>query len=333
MISKRTAGIVGIGSAIPDKILTNAYFEKTVDTNDEWIVSRTGIKERRVVVPGEAASHFAVRAAQTAIEQAKMPAEEIDLVICATVTGDMPLPSTASIIQHKIGATNAAAFDLAAGCSGFVYGLATASSFIGSGMYDKILVVGVDLLSTLTDYEDRATCILFGDGAGAAVLAPTDGSHGILSTILGSDGSGAELLKVDAGGSRLPATLETVQTRQHYIKMEGREVFKFAVKAMGDAAIEALKKCGLSPEDVDLFIPHQANIRIIDAAARRLGLPAEKVFVNVQNYGNTSSASIPIAMDEAMREGKLKKDDILVAVGFGAGLTWAAGVIRWGISC
>lgn len=326
------AGIVGIGSAIPDKVLTNAYFEQIVDTNDEWIVSRTGISERRVAVDGEAASGFAVRAAIQALEHARMSPEELDLVICATVSGDMPLPSTASIVQHAIGAGRAAAFDLAAGCSGFVYGLSTAASFITSSMYRNVLVVGVDLLSKMTDYEDRGTCILFGDGAGAAVLTATDGSHGILSTVLGSDGSGAELLRVDAGGSRYPATAETVRDRMHFIKMEGREVFKFAVKIMGEASVEVLERCGLSPEDVDLFIPHQANIRIIDAAARRLNIPQEKVFVNVQKYGNTSAASIPIAIDEAMREGRLKKGDVLVAVGFGAGLTWAASAIKWGIN-
>jgi 3-oxoacyl-[acyl-carrier-protein] synthase-3 len=243
----------------------------------------------------------------------------------------MPFPATASIIQAQIGASKAAAFDLSAGCSGFVYGVSTAAAFISSGMYQKILVVGVDVLSKFVDYEDRATCILFGDGAGAAVLAPTDGSHGVLSTVLGSDGSGAEMLMIPAGGSKLPASPETVADRLHFIKMAGAEVFKFAVRNMSDASIQALEKCGMTTADVDLFVPHQANIRIMEAAARKLNLPWEKVFVNVQKYGNTSAASIPIALDEAVKDGKLKKGDIILTVGFGAGLTWAANVIKWGI--
>ncbi|MEN6520236.1 MAG: beta-ketoacyl-ACP synthase III [Armatimonadota bacterium] len=325
----RRAGIIGTGSSVPEKVLTNEYFEKIVDTSDEWIVSRTGIKERRMAPKEEAASDLGSRAASAALKHARISPGEIDLVICATVSGDMPLPSTASIIQHKIGAVNAAAFDLAAGCSGFVYGMSVASGFIGSGIYNKVLVVGVDLLTRLIDFEDRSTCVLFGDGSGAAVLAPTDDDHGILSVLLGSDGSGAELLKIEAGGSRMPTTQETVQTRQHSIKMAGPEVFKFAVKIMGDASAKALEQCGLTPEDIDLFVPHQANLRIIDSAARRLKLPPEKVFVNVHKYGNTSAASIPIALDEAVRAGKLKKDDLVVVVGFGAGLTWAANVIKW----
>ena len=325
----RRAGIVGIGSAVPEKVLTNEYFEKIVDTSDEWIVTRTGIKERRMASAEESASVLGLKAARAALEHAKVSPDELDLVVCATVSGDMPFPSTASIIQNKIGAENAAAFDLAAGCSGFVYGISVASGFISSGIYNKVLVIGVDLLTKLTDFEDRATCVLFGDGAGAAVIAPTDNDHGILSILLGSDGSGAELLKIRAGGSKIPTSLETVKAKQHYIEMSGREVFKFAVKIMGDASLQALEHCGLTPEDVDLFIPHQANIRIIESAAKRLGLPAEKVFINVHKYGNTSSASIPIALDEAVRDGKLKKDDLIVVVGFGAGLTWAANVIRW----
>jgi 3-oxoacyl-[acyl-carrier-protein] synthase III len=328
----RQAGIVGIGSAVPTRVLTNEYFEKIVETNDEWIVTRTGIKERRAVAEGEAASDLGARAGISALEQAGISPEEIDLVICATVSADMPFPATASIVQNRIGASNAAAFDLSAGCSGFVYGVSTAAAFISSGVYEKILVVGVDVLSKFVDYEDRATCILFGDGAGAAVLGPTDGSHGILSTVLGSDGSGAEMLMVPAGGSRLPTSPETVAARQHYIKMAGAEVFKFAVRNMSDASIQALEKCGMTTDDLDLFVPHQANIRIIEAAARKLNLPDERIFVNVQKYGNTSAASIPIALDEAMREGRLKKGDTILTVGFGAGLTWAANVIKWGIN-
>lgn len=327
----RRAGIIGVGSAIPEKVLDNAYFEKIVDTSDEWIVSRTGIKERRVATDGKAASDYAIEAAHKALAHAKVAPEDLDLVICATLTGDMPFPATASIVQDTIGAKRAAAFDLQAGCSGFVYGVSTATGFISSCIYDKILVIGVDLLSRVTDYEDRGTCVLFGDGAGAAVMAPTDDDHGVLSVVLGSDGSGGKLLNIDAGGSRLPTSIETVNARQHYIKMSGPEVFKFAVRILGDASVEALEKCGLTPDDVDIFIPHQANTRIIDSAARRLKLPPEKVFVNVHKYGNTSGASVPIAIDEAVREGMLKKDDVVVIVGFGAGLTWAANVIKWEI--
>ncbi|MBI2842461.1 MAG: ketoacyl-ACP synthase III [Armatimonadetes bacterium] len=327
----RRAGIVGIGSAIPEQVCTNQYFEKIVDTTDEWIFTRTGIKERRIAPAGEAASDLGARAAISALDSAGTSPEEIDLIICATISGDMPFPATASVIQDRLGASKAAAFDLAAGCSGFVYALASAASFIGSGVYDKVLIIGVDLLSRMTNYADRSTCVLFGDGAGAAVVAPADDSHGILSIVLGSDGSGADLLKVEAGGSRLPTTADTVQAQKHYIQMAGSEVFKFAVRVIGDAASEALEKCGLSPDEVDLFIPHQANIRIIDSAARRLKIPTEKVFVNVQKYGNTSAASIPIAIDEAVQEGRLKKGDTFVAVGFGAGLTWAASVIKWGM--
>lgn len=328
--STKRAGIVGIGSSIPEKILPNSYFETIVETTDEWIVSRTGIKERRVAPPEEAASHLGTRAAIAAMKHAGVTADEIDLIICATITADLPLPATASIIQDNLGAKKAGAFDLQAGCSGFVYGISVASGLVNSGMYQKILVIGSDLLSRLTDYEDRATCVLFGDGAGAAVIAPVE-DGGILSVVLGSDGSGAEALKIDAGGTRLPTSAETVANRQHYMKMAGQEVFKFAVKIMGEAAIQALDKAGLTPDDIDLLIPHQANIRIIESAARRLKLPMEKVFVNVHKYGNTSAASIPIALVEAYQEGRIKKGDTIVTVGFGAGLTWAANVIKWGI--
>ncbi len=326
------AGIIGIGTAIPEKILTNQYFEQIVDTSDEWIVTRTGIKERRMAPPETCTSDLGAKAALAAMEQSGTSPEEIDMVICATITGDMQFPATASIIQDKIGATNAGAFDLSAGCSGFVYGISTASGFICSGLFKKVLVVGADLITRVIDFEDRATCVLFGDGAGAAVVAPTDDDHGIISTVLGSDGSGSELLKINAGGSKMPPTIEAIQAKEHYLKMAGAEVFKFAVRAMSNSAIEALEKCGLTHDDVDLFVPHQANVRIIESAARRLEIPWEKVFVNVHKYGNTSAASIPIALEEAMQEGKLKKDDLVVVVGFGAGLTWASSVIKWEIN-
>lgn len=325
----RGAGIIGIGSHVPPKVLTNADLEKIVDTTDEWIYTRSGIRERHVVESGTATSDLAVEASRKAMESASVTAEDIDLVICATITGDMPFPSTACLVQDRIGASKAAAFDMQAGCSGWVYALGTAAQFVRSGLYDHVLVVGVDALSTVTDWTDRSTCVLFGDAAGAAVLAPMSSDEGVLSVYLGSDGSGGDLLKIDAGGSKMPTTEETVKNGRHFIKMEGREVYKFAVKIMGEASIRALSMCGLTPEDVDLFIPHQANTRIIDAAAQRLKLAPEKVFVNVQKYGNTSGASIPLAIDEAYRAGRIKQGDVLVAVGFGAGLTWAASVLKW----
>lgn len=325
----RGAGIIGTGSFTPEKVLTNFDFEKFVDTTDEWIVTRTGIRQRHIAEEGVAASDLAFHAATRALESAGIGAEELDLVICATITGDMPFPSTACILQNKIGAVNAGAFDLQAGCSGWVYALTVANQFIKAGTYNHILVVGVDALSKLTDFTDRSTCVLFGDGAGAVVLGPVAGGEGVLSTCLGADGSGSELLKVDAGGSKMPTSEETVKNKLHYIKMEGREVYKFAVRIMVEASINALEKCGLTPEDVDIFVPHQANERIIDAARDRLKIPAEKVFKNVANYGNTSAASIPIALDEACRSGQIKAGDVVVAVGFGAGLTWASAAIKW----
>jgi 3-oxoacyl-[acyl-carrier-protein] synthase III len=325
----RNAGIIGIGSFAPEKVLTNSDIEKIVDTTDEWIVTRSGIRERHIIEEGTTASDLAVEAASRALRSAGLSADAIDLVICATLTGDMPFPSTACLVQNRIGAVNAAAFDLQAGCSGWVYSLTVASQFVRAGAYNNVLVVGVDLLSTVTDWTDRSTCVLFGDGAGAAVVGPVEAGKGVLSTCLGSDGAGGDLLKIDAGGSKLPASEETVRNRQHYIKMNGREVFKFAVRIMGEASIKALDMCGMTPQDVDLFVPHQANIRIIDAAAERLGLCSDKVFVNVERYGNTSAASIPIALDEAYKGGRIKPDDVVVVVGFGAGLTWAAGVLKW----
>jgi 3-oxoacyl-[acyl-carrier-protein] synthase-3 len=325
----RNAGIIGIGSFAPPRILTNSDLEKIVDTTNEWIVTRTGIHERHIVDPGVAASDLGFEAAMRALDSSGVPAEKIDLVICATVTGDMIFPSTSCLIQDRIGAVNAGAFDLQAGCSGWVYALSTASQYVKSGVYDHVLVVGVDILTSITDWTDRSTCVLFGDGSGAAVVGPVGDCDGVLATHLGSNGAGAELLKIEAGGSKLRTSEDTVKNRQHYIKMEGREVYKFAVKIMGEASIQALERCGLTPEDVDLFVPHQANIRIIDAAAHRLKLPPEKVFINGDKYGNTSAGSIPIALDEAYRAGRIKPGDVIVTVGFGAGLTYAAAVIKW----
>lgn len=325
----RQAGIIGVGSAVPDKILTNADIEKIVDTTDEWIKSRSGISERRIAEDGAAASDFATKAGEAALASAGIAATDLDLIIVATVTSDTPLPSTASIVQHRLGSARTPAFDMQAGCSGFVYALSIANGMVASGMHNNVLVIGVDMLSRVTNWEDRSTCVLFGDGAGAVVVSAVDDGDGILSFCLGSDGSGADLLTIKAGGSKMPASAQTVADHLHCIEMSGREVFKFAVRIMGDAAVEALEKCGLTPADVDLFIPHQANIRIIEAAARRLELPWEKVFVNVHKYGNTSAGSIPLATDEAYRSGVLKKGDTLVLVGFGAGLTWAASTLKW----
>ncbi len=327
----RRAGIVGIGSYVPEKVLTNAELEKMVDTNDEWIVTRTGISERRIAADNETASDFAVKASIHALETAGKKPEDIDFVICATITGDMPLPATSSIVQHRLGIPQSPAFDLQAGCSGFIYALQVADSFVRSGAFKNILVIGVDLLSRLTDWTDRNTCILFGDAAGAAIVSPVEDGTGIFSFYLGSDGSGAELLMTPAGGSRMPASFSTVENHMHFLKMSGREVFKFAVRIMGDAAVEALNRAGFKPEDLDILVPHQANIRIINAAAERLGMPAEKVFVNVNKYGNTSAASIPLALDEAYRSGVIKKNHLVAAVGFGAGLTWGASILRWGL--
>ena len=325
----RGAGIVGIGSFAPQRILTNADLEKIVDTTDEWIVTRSGIRERHIVDDGVNTSDLALEASKRALECAGLPVEKLDLIICATITGDMPFPATSCLLQDKLGATDVPAFDLQAGCSGWVYGVATASQFVRAGTYDHVLVVGADILSRFTDWTDRSTCVLFGDAAGATVIGPTVPDTGVLATCLGADGSGGELLKMDAGGSKLPTSEETVRNRLHYIKMEGREVFKFAVRIMEEASVKALAMCGLTPADVDLFVPHQANIRIIDAAVQRLGLPQEKVFVNVESYGNTSAASIPLALDEAYRSGRIREGDVIAAVGFGAGLTWAAGVLKW----
>ena len=325
----RSAGIISIGSALPEKVLTNADMEKIVDTTDEWIRNMTGITERRVAGENESTSDFATKAAKIALERANMQPTDIDLIIVSTISGDMPFPATASIVQNALGATNAAAFDLAAGCSGWAYGLSVANAFVSSGIYNHVMVIGADLLTKLTNWTDRGTCILFGDGAGAGIVAPVEEGSGFLGFELGSDGSGAETLKIHAGGSRCPCTHEDVDAYRNKIYMEGREVFKFAVKIQGEAIERVLAKCGINIDDINLVVPHQANIRIIDSAVKRLGLPQDRFFVNLQKYGNTSAASIPIAIDEAIQEGKIKKGDTIVVVGFGAGLTWGAGVMKW----
>ncbi|EGO65149.1 3-oxoacyl-(acyl-carrier-protein) synthase III [Acetonema longum DSM 6540] len=329
MMNSRAVGIIGLGHYLPDRVLTNKELEQMVDTNDEWIVDRTGIKERRIAAADQATSDLAAAAAQKALADAGITADQLDLIIVATATPDMFFPSTACLVQEKLKATKAAAFDLAAGCSGFAYGLVTASQFIKAGLYRYVLVVGAETLSKILDWQDRNTCVLFGDGAGAAVLGEVPAGCGILGMNLGADGAGGDLLKMPAGGSRQPASGETVDNRLHFIHMNGNEVFKFAIKVMGEAAVAALQQAGIEPEAVDCLIPHQANIRIIQSAAKRLKMPMEKVFVNVDKYGNTSAASIPIALDEAVNSGRIKNGDLVVLVGFGAGLTWAACVLKW----
>ena len=322
------AGILGTGSALPETILSNQDLENMVDTTDAWIVSRTGIRERRIAKPGEATSDYAASAAERALAAAGLSADEIELILCATITPDMLFPATACIVQDRLGATKAAAYDLSAACTGFIYGLATASAFVESGMYKNVLVIGADLVSRITDYTDRATCVLFGDGAGAVVVGRVSEDKGILAFDLGSDGSGAKNLYVPAGGSLNPATSETVEQRLHFIRMGGRDTFKFAVKAMSSSMERAIASAGLSLSDVDVLVPHQANVRIIEAACERTGLPLDKVIINIDKYGNTSAASIPIALDEAVRSGRIHPSDVCVCVGFGGGLTWGAAAIR-----
>lgn len=329
-MNDKYVGIIGLGSYVPQRIMTNKDLEQTMDTSDEWIVERTGIRERRVAAEYEATSDLATRAAQKALEDANVTAAEIDLIIVATGTSDMAFPATACLVQDNLKAINAAAFDISAACSGFIYALVTGSQFIKTGIYRKVLVIGAETLSRITNWNDRNTGMLFGDGAGAAVLGETPKGYGILGVDLGSDGSGGDLLKVPAGGSRHPATLETVVQKKHFIHMNGNEVFKFAVKIMGETTRKALANANLSADDINYLVPHQANIRIIRSAAKRLGLPIEKVVVNVDKYGNTSAASIPIALDEAVRAGKIQSGDILALTGFGGGLTWASSVIKWG---
>lgn len=320
--------IIGIGSYLPEKILTNAELEKMVETSDEWITTRTGIKERRIAKDTEATSDLGIKAAERALKKANISAQDIDAIIVATITPDMFFPSTACFIQKEIGAKNAVAFDVSAACSGFIYGLTIAKSFIDSNMYKTVMVIGAEKLSSITDWTDRNICILLGDGAGAVILKKTNSTSDILSTYLGADGNYADLLMIPGGGSRNPATHKTIDERLHYMKMEGSKIFKIAVKTMADAAKKAIELAKISSDDVKLIIPHQANIRIVEAVAKQLDVPMDKVFLNIQKYGNTSAATTPIALEEAIYEGKVKKDDIVVLVAFGGGLTWGATVIR-----
>jgi 3-oxoacyl-[acyl-carrier-protein] synthase-3 len=330
---RRYAQIIGWGYSVPDKIITNHDLEQIVDTNDEWIRTRTGIEERRVASdPKETSASLAIAAARKALAVADVHPSKIDLIICSTSSPEYIFPSTASIVQDAIGATNAGAFDLSAACSGFVYGLTMARSHILAGDAEYILVLGAETLSRVVDWTDRNTCVLFGDCAGAVLVAASNVPGGIIASELGSDGSGANLLILPAGGSAMPASLETVSSGSHFMKMDGKAVFRFATRVMADATKAVLDRAGLSTEDVDLVIPHQANVRIIqNSVLKQLQIPEEKVFVNLQKYGNTSTASIPIALCEAIKAGKVKPGDKMVFVGFGAGLTWAACAIQWGV--
>jgi len=309
-------------------VLTNFDLEKMVDTTDEWIRTRTGIVERHIADPDVATSDLALPAAQAALEQAQVDVSDLDLIIVATVTPDTIFPCTAAILQQRLGA-RAAAFDLLVGCTGFVYGLAVAGEMIASGAYDHILVIGAETLSRIADWEDRSTCVLFGDAAGAAVVGPVPQGRGILGYSLGNDGTNADALKIPAGGSRLPASAETVANRLHYLTMNGPEVFKFAVRSMTDSSEEVVSRAGLTMKDIDLVIPHQANLRIIDAAAKRLNIPYERFVRNLERYGNTSAATIPLALDEVHREGRIKPGDLILLSSFGAGMSWASMVLRW----
>jgi 3-oxoacyl-[acyl-carrier-protein] synthase-3 len=309
--------------------MTNHDLEGMVETSDEWITTRTGIKERRIAAEDEATSDLALRASHLALEQAGLRPNEIDLIIVPTATPDMVFPCTASLLQDRLGATHAGAFDLSSACTGFIYGAATATGLIASGMYDTVLVAAAECFSRVVDWTDRSTCILFGDGAGAAVFRPGDDSSRFLGFELGSDGSGGDLLKIPSSGSRLPPSAETVKNGQQYVQMAGGGVFKFAVRIVVDASLAVLEKCGYSPSDVDWFVPHQANIRIIDAAVKRLELSPDQVVTNVDRYGNTSAASIPLALDELRRDGRVQKGDLVLMVGFGAGLSWASALVRW----
>lgn len=325
----RTAGIVSTGRALPVGILTNHDLEIIMDTSDEWIKTRTGIEERRIITGDETSSALSARASRIALERAGLNPAEIDVIIVATVTPDQILPSTACLLQDKLGAVNASAFDLVAGCTGFLYGLDVGVRYIHSGAARHVLLVGVDTLSTIVDWQDRNTCVLFGDGAGAVVLSEAEEGRGVLASKIYSDGSKAKLLYVPAGGSTRPATVQSVKDRAHYIKMNGPEVFKFAVTELVDSLLEVLTLCGKTAEDLDILVPHQANLRIINFACKRLKMKPEQVLVNIRRYGNMSSAAIPVALDEAVEEGRIKAGQLIGMVSFGAGLTWGAAVTRW----
>jgi 3-oxoacyl-[acyl-carrier-protein] synthase-3 len=321
--------IVGTGSYVPEKVLTNAELEKLVETSDQWIVDRTGIRERRVAAPGEATSDMAEAASRRALEMAGIKPEELDLIIVGTISADMPLPSCAAFLQAKLGARNAAAFDVAAACAGSLYAMSIADKFIAAGASKRVLVVGVELLTRLVDWTDRNTCVLFGDAAGAMVLVPSEGQHGILSTHLFTDGNTAEILYIPAGGSRTPASEQTIRDHMHCVKMNGREVYRVAVRSLTDALTEALAANKLTASDLQHVISHQANLRILEAVMKRFDIPMSKCWINLDKYGNTSSASLPTTLDEANRASRLKPGDLIGMMAIGAGMAWGTAVVRW----
>lgn len=323
------AGIIGIGSYVPEKKITNLDMEKIVETSDEWITTRTGIKERRVVSEGEHTSDLALEASKRALRDANMKPEDVDLIIVATMSPDLPTPATACILQDKLGCHNVPAFDISAACSGFIYGLSVAMGYINSGLYENVLLVGAEAMSRIVDWTDRSTCILFGDGAGAAVIGRVPEDRGILGFDMGSDGSGAKYLLIPSGGVSNPSTEKTIASRENYIRMDGSEVFKFAVRRMDQVSKSVMEKLDLEIEDIDLLVPHQANIRIIDSAVKKLKIDRDKVVINLDRYGNMSAASIPVALDEAVKSGRVSDGDKILIVGFGGGLTWGASVISW----
>jgi 3-oxoacyl-[acyl-carrier-protein] synthase-3 len=324
------AAITGWGLAVPERVLTNADLERIVNTSDEWIQTRTGIRERRVVGPGESTSTLSTEAGRRALEQAGLAPTEIDLIILATCTPDRPFPATACTVQANLSIPRAAAFDVVAACSGFVYGLSVATSMIRSGAARNVLFIAADIFTHYINWNDRNTCVLFGDGAGAVVLQPSEERYGQLSSVLGASGKDEDLMAVDAGGTRMPATAELLEQGRQYVYMNGREIFKLAVRGMGDSSAQAIAEAGLTKDDIALVLPHQANLRIIEATAKRLDMPMERVFVNLDRYGNTSAATIPIALAEAVAQGRVNDGDYLLLTAFGGGLTWASSVIRWG---
>ncbi|ARN72334.1 MAG: beta-ketoacyl-ACP synthase III [Bacteroidota bacterium] len=327
-MGKITAAITGVGAYLPEYRLTNAILETMVDTNDEWITTRTGIKERRILKePGKGTSYMAIKAAQDLIEKKGIDPKTIDLVLLASATPDMPVASTGAYVATQIGATNAFSYDLMAACSSFLFGMSTASSYIESGRYKRVLLIGADKMSSIIDYEDRATCIIFGDAAGAVLFEPNEEGYGVKDEILRTDGIGREFLKIEAGGSILPASHETVENKQHYVFQDGKSVFKYAVSSMADVAEQVVQRNGLSNDDIDWLVPHQANKRIIDATARRVELPQEKVMMNIHKYGNTTSATLPLCLYEY--ESQLKKGDHLVFAAFGGGFTWGSVLLTW----
>jgi len=321
--------IIGTGAYLPKRVMTNRDLERIVDTTENWILERTGIRERRIADESEAASDLAIPAARRALEMARLNEKDLDLIMVATITPDMFFPSTACLVQDQLGAHQAVAFDLSAACSGFLYALSVADQYIRNGVYKNVLIIGTEVMSRIVDWTDRNTCVLFGDGAGAAVLQRTKSDHGVLATHLHSDGRLWDLIQVPGGGSRIPPSPEMLAERMPYIKMKGNETFKVAVRTLEEAVYETLKAAHVQPSDISMLIPHQANLRIIQAVAQRLGLPMEKVVLNVDRYGNTSAASIPIALDEAVRQGRVKDGDLILFEAFGAGLTWASALVRW----